>query len=451
MRRKALSFMEDHEMLERGSRVIVGFSGGADSVALLHLLWELREDWELDIAACHVNHQLRGEEAKRDEAFCRSFCQERGLELHVFSEDVAAGAAATGKSIEEYGREVRYRSFSQLMRSHKDKIATAHHENDLAETVLFHIARGTGLKGLVGIPAVRGNIIRPLLSCSRKEIEVYCQENKLSYVTDSSNLSLEYSRNRIRHQILPQLQELNPALLDSVLRLSKQAAIEDDFMEQATKAALSSIKEGEKLWNRKAFMELHPAIQKRTANKWLELIKAERSEKKINDVCSVIKDGGTLELSKGQYLKAEGEHILLFEEEILQEAFLKPLELGEVELFPGKKVLVKELDKSNFELFANNGAEYLKNALDYDKIVGVAVFRQRLPGDKIQLAGHKTEASFKKLLNKRGLSLSERSRLAVLADEKGPLWLEGFGLRADMLPDENSRRILLLQVMEEQK
>ncbi len=451
MHHKATAFLEEHNMLERGSRVIVGFSGGADSVALLHFLLSLGEEWQLQIVVCHVNHQLRGEESLRDESFCRFFCEERGLELHVFREDVSAGAKAVGKSVEEYGREVRYRCFEQLLHSEKDRIATAHHANDLAETILFHLARGTGLKGLAGIPARRGNIIRPLLTCSRQEIEAYCREHSLSYVTDSSNLSDQYSRNHIRHQVIPPLEEINPAFLESILRLSKQAALEEDYLEAEACRSMEESKIGETLWNRAAFSKLHPALQKRIAAKWLDLVQAERSEKKITDLLSIIKEGGTLELRKGHYLKAEGEKIHLFQQEEVGSYFQFPFQLGETELFPGKKLLITEISPDKFEFFANNGAEYLKNALDYDKMVGVPMLRQRLPGDKIRLRGREYTSTFKNLLNHRGLSLAERSRLAVLADEKGPLWLEGFGVRWDAVPDENSRCALLLRVEEEQK
>ncbi len=447
MRRKVLDCIQQQQMLQRGSRVIVGFSGGADSVALLHLLLEMREEWQLHIVACHVNHQLRGKEALRDEAFCVSFCEERGVELHIFRENVAEGAKVAGKSVEEYGREVRYRCFEQLLHRQEDRIATAHHANDLAETVLFHVTRGTGLKGLVGIPPMRGQIIRPLLFCSRKEIEIYCRENGLSYVTDSSNLLDEYSRNRIRHQVLPQLEKINPAILESILRLSKQAALEEDYLEGETLRTIEDLKIGE-FWNRSAFQKLHPALQKRVAAKWLELVQVPRSEKKISDVLLIVQTGGTLELQKGKYLKAEGDQISCYEKEELQPFFSKILTVGEMELFPGKKLLISEISGSNFEFFANNGAEYLKNALDYDKMVGVPILRQRLPGDQIRLPGHRGATTFKKLLNQKGLTLGERSRLAVLCDDRGPVWLEGFGVREDAQPDENSSRILLFQVQE---
>ena len=449
MRRSALETIKEYDMLPRGSRVIVGFSGGADSVALLSFLYELQQELDLKLLACHINHQLRGDEAQRDEEFCRRFCAERGIELHVFREDIASAAKQAGKSIEEYAREVRYERFQQLRFSEKDRIATAHNANDLAETILFHVARGTGIKGLIGIPAVRGNIIRPLLFCSREQIEAYCKEKALPFVTDSSNLSDEFSRNRLRHHVVPQLELVNPSFVKSAARLSKQAALEEDYLQKRLKQELTQMQLSENTWKRSAFQALHPAMQQRAAAYWLERSFAEISSKKISDVRKLIDIGGTLELSKGHYLEAMGETITLKSAPKLQGFFSVPLKMGENRVFDGKSLLFSSINPGKYKFFANNEKDGLKNAFDYDKIIGVPMIRQRLPGDSIQLHGWSSPRSFKKLLNQKKISLEERSRLAVISDEKGPLWLEGFGVRQDVMPDEYSEHIVTICVLEE--
>ena len=449
MHRKALETIKEFDMLPAGCRVIVGFSGGADSVALLSFLWELRQQLFLEVVACHINHQLRQEESKRDEDFCRIFCEARGIPLHVFQEDIATGAKKKRKSIEEYARQVRYECFDSLCSSSMDRIATAHHANDLAETLIFHVARGTGLKGLIGIPPVRDRIIRPLLYCSRQEIEDYCKENSLSYVTDSSNFSLEYSRNRIRHQVLPQLEEINPSFIKSAVRLSKQAALEEDYLKMQLDRELQQISCGKDGWSRAGFQNFHPAIKKRAAAFWLEQSEAELSQKKIDDVLTVIEETGTLELCRGHYLRADKRCICLKEAPKLQPFFSELFQEGDIWLFPGKSIEFLPINREKYKFFANNRAEDLKNAFDYDKMYGIAVVRQRLPGDAIQLAGCRTKKSFKKLLNQKKVSIEDRSRLAVLCDEKGPLWLEGFGVREDVQPDETSSRMILIRVLKE--
>ncbi len=450
MRRNALETIRQYGMLKRGDRVVVGFSGGADSVALLSFLWEMRETWQLNVVACHINHQLRGEESLRDENFCREFCEERGIELHLFRENIAEGAKKAGVSVEEYARERRYAHFRELLHADSDKIVTAHHGNDLTETIIFNMTRGTGLKGLTGIPPVRGNIIRPLLYCTKKEIEAYCSEQMLPYIIDSSNQSEEFSRNRIRHRVTPQLEQINPSFIKTVLRMAKQLSSEEDFLEQQMQKHLYVLQREENCWDREQFLNLHPAMQQRIAAKWLESSETEPSSKKIEDILHIIRKKGALELRKDHFLAADESCIRLKRAERIQDFFKKPFSVGEIELFPGKKVLIQELSRDNFELFANNRAKDLKNAFDYDKMCGIAVLRQKLPGDRIHLPGHQSAVSFKKLLNQHKISLEKRSRLVVLADEQGVLWLEGFGVRGDVQPDESSKKILLISVEEQE-
>jgi tRNA(Ile)-lysidine synthase len=212
---KVISAINDNNMLECCDEVVVGFSGGADSVCLLHVLFSLSQRLGFTVKAAHVNHGIRGDEAKRDEVFSNDFCSRYGIMSHLHTFNCVDEANQSGESLEECGRRVRYNYFNSLVGEH-GKIATAHNANDNAETVLFNLARGTALKGACGIPCVRDNIIRPLIYCTRREIELYCEENKLEYITDSTNLSDDYSRNKIRHKILPVLTEINSCAIENI-------------------------------------------------------------------------------------------------------------------------------------------------------------------------------------------------------------------------------------------
>lgn len=227
---KVFKTIEDYQMLSPDSRVVVGVSGGGDSMALLHLLWRQRRAWpDLKVTAAHVNHCLRGEESDRDEAHVRAYCQGEGIPLEVLKIDVRAEAQKRKLGLEACGRAVRYEFFQRLA-GNDGLIATAHNLSDHVETVLLHLARGAGLKGLCGIPPVRGNIIRPLINCTRQEIEAYCREHEIAYVTDSTNLKTEYARNKIRLQVLPVLKEINPSLEEAVGRMTQSLREDDGYL-----------------------------------------------------------------------------------------------------------------------------------------------------------------------------------------------------------------------------
>ena len=225
-------------LLEKGDSVIAALSGGADSVALLHFLISVKEQYDLTIHAAHLNHGIRGEEAQRDESFCKILCEKYNVPFHLRRRDIPALARARGVSEELCGREERYAFFEELAEPLNAKIALAHTASDNAETLLFNLSRGASLGGAAAIPQRRGNIIRPLLSCTRAEIEAYCAANGLEYVTDSSNLSDDYTRNRIRHHVIPVLRELNPELESAMLRFSRDAAEVKAYLTRQAQRAL---------------------------------------------------------------------------------------------------------------------------------------------------------------------------------------------------------------------
>lgn len=218
---KVEAFITKYNLLNHNDLYIVALSGGADSVALLLLL----KEQGFRIHAAHCNFHLRGEESDRDEAFCVELCGRLGIELHRVHFDTKTYADLHHVSIEMAARELRYRWFEQLRQDiGAAAICVAHHQNDSVETILMNIIRGTGLRGLTGIQARNGYVLRPLLCVSRDEIERFLSERGQSYVTDSSNLTEDYMRNKIRLQVLPLLQTLNPAVLNHILQTAENLA-----------------------------------------------------------------------------------------------------------------------------------------------------------------------------------------------------------------------------------
>ena len=231
-------YMDSYEMLTAGGRVVVGLSGGADSVCLLLVLKRLG----YEVHALHVNHMIRGGEADRDESFVRELCEREGIELTVVRKDVPALAKELHMSEEEAGRHIRYEAFEELATQlggsgkavvgdkNAVKIAVAHNKNDLAETVIYNMIRGSSLQGIAGIRPVRGRIIRPLLMTKRTEIENYLSSIDQEFITDSTNLKTDYTRNRIRLEVLPILEELNDGAVDHLAAASIDALkLRDDM------------------------------------------------------------------------------------------------------------------------------------------------------------------------------------------------------------------------------
>ena len=238
MRRRVEEFIRKQALFGRGSRVLAAVSGGADSVCLLYLLAQIREEWELELRALHVNHGIRGEEACRDEAFTRELCQRLSVPCKVCRADAVSYAREQGLSLEEGARKLRYEALEEeascweRQEGGPVKVAVAHHGDDNVETILHNLFRGSGLKGLGGIRPRRGRIIRPLLTVTRKEILSYIEENHLSYCEDSTNASEDYTRNKLRHQVMPLIcSQINERAPEHILQAAQRLSQADEYLE----------------------------------------------------------------------------------------------------------------------------------------------------------------------------------------------------------------------------
>ena len=299
METKVRYAIEKYGMLKEGDTAVVGLSGGADSCALLLALLALKESLGITVKACHINHNLRGEESDGDELFVRTLCAERGVQLTVFSIDVH-GAAQKHESTEETARKLRYEKFAEMCRN-GEKLATAHTASDNAETVLMNMIRGTGTKGLAGIPPVRDMFIRPVIFCTREDTEEYCRKNGIDFVTDSSNLSDDYTRNRIRHRLIPLLEEFNPSFIAAVTRMTEAVGDDSAFLDAyAEKAAESCVlKNG---YDSRKLKELDPAVLFRIIARELKENGVEPTRLRVEQCSQIIEKGmGKVNLCKNKF------------------------------------------------------------------------------------------------------------------------------------------------------
>ena len=301
VRDKVLAAIERYDMIEGCKSVTVALSGGADSVALLHSMKMLKQELGVGLSACHVNHNLRGEESDGDEAYVRKLCSEFDIPLRVFSVDVS-GSVEKHQSIEERARELRYEVFAKVSSELGSKVATAHNACDNTETVLLNLLRGTGLKGLCGIPPVRDYLIRPLILCTRDEIEEYCGENGLRYVTDSTNASTAYTRNKIRLELIPKLLEINPSLYEGVGRMTFALGEDSRFLEQMAEKALEEAKTGEGVYSCEKLCALPEPILHRVISLMLREKDCEPTSLRITGFSEIIKGGtGKINIEKNKF------------------------------------------------------------------------------------------------------------------------------------------------------
>ena len=271
-----------------GKTVLCALSGGRDSVALLCILLKLSAVEGFAVAAAHYNHHLRPT-ARRDEEFSRAFCAERGIPLAVGEGNVANYARENGLSIEEAARTLRYR-FLEETADHMgaDFIATAHHAQDNAETVLLNLLRGTGLRGLGGIPPVRDRIIRPILEVSREEIDNYIEQNDLPYVEDETNADTVYTRNRLRHELLPLLADLSPGSIGRIALAASRLRQDEDYLDGQAKALLPpSDEHGETMIPLSLLGSMHPAVASRLVRLAAKRLGAELTAVQVESVLTL--------------------------------------------------------------------------------------------------------------------------------------------------------------------
>lgn len=396
--------VSDHNMLSPSDSVIIALSGGADSVSLLHILCKMREELSLNLYAAHLNHNLRGEEAVRDESFCKILCKNYNVELFTKSVDIKALSEQKKISAELCGRLERYKFFEELSFKLNAKIATAHTASDNAETVIFNLIRGAGLKGMTGIAPVRDNIIRPLIYVTRAEVEAYCAENKLDFVTDSTNLSDDYTRNKIRHNIVTACREINPGFEKNITNNSSVMRGINSFLELKTSELETELKT-DKGYSCDKIDSLPDGLRNEFIKFLLEKNNIETDFKTIKLLSQTIKNRSRLDINNSVTADCK-------------QGFLRFIRTGEKDKYSPKEL------KSDVE-FIYSGKKYSFSELKpTDRNI---LIRTRSSGDSFTFTNRKVTKSLKKLFIEEKIPRENRDSLILAADGNTVLWLEGFG------------------------
>ena len=427
-----------HAMLAPGEPVLAALSGGADSVALLCVLRELG----YPVRAFHLNHCLRGAESDRDEAFCRALCARLGVELTVGRVDVAAAAREQGRGVEETARRIRYARLQQAAQG--QKIATAHTADDNLETVLFHLVRGTGPKGLAGIPPVRGQVIRPLLDVGRAQIEAYLAAIGQDYVTDSSNTDESYTRNRIRRTVVPALRAVQPAAAQAARRSGELLRQDEDCLDGLACDCAAQAARPDGAWDTALLRQAHPAVRTRALRQLLAqggmplrdltaqhiaaldaLLDSANPSARIDlpHGFAVRRDYDALRLTrsgKTAGVRPETPLTVPFDGAVWQDSLRLSLRL---------------LEKNEVFYKTDNTFCVDCGTIDFASLC----LRTRRTGDRLRLMEKGGSRTLKKLMIDRKVPRAKRDGLAVIADKNGVIAVQDIGMDFARLPQGGAR------------
>ncbi len=435
-------------MLNDGDSVLIGFSGGKDSVVLLHSLFSLSKEYNINLTVLHVNHNIRGDESDNDEFFCRNFCKKYGIDFVCVSVD-AIGYANTHKlGLEESARILRYNAFTEVAKQKGiKKIATAHTASDNLETVLFNLARGCAAEGLKGIPPVRDNIIRPLIYCTTDDILKYASEFSLNFVTDSTNTNTDYARNHIRHNIIPQIKKLNPSAENSVSNMCDILRTDLSFISECANNIYTD--------NTATLAHTHLALLSRIL---LDMYKknsngSQLSHIHISEMTSLIQqyvknnccDIKKLSLPEKIDFVVTPERVY-FKKSCPKTTLKKhKLHMGLNEFEEtGEALLITHDINDVFNVISKNIYKISIHTIVKKSILTDTIVRGRQHGDVFVFSNMTKKV--KKMLNEAKIPIAQRDTLPFICDNSGIIWIAGFSPRDDALPtlDEESVHIFYL-------
>lgn len=450
---KAINFIDENLLIEKGDKILVALSGGADSVFLLYFLKKFSKRYKVQLSAFHLNHKLRGDAALDDAKFCVGFCKRNKIELISISKDVKTYAKKNKISVEEAGRELRYTELNKAAKKMKcNKIATAHNASDNVETILLNLFKGTGLKGLTGIPVKRVNIIRPILCLSSDEIRKYLKQNEIKFRVDKSNLSNDYERNFLRNEIIPQIKaKLNPKLEE---KINSTSAIISEINSYIDKQ-IDEIKKKYVVFDGKHLRidSKHISkLEKAFLNIFLKSVieksfAIELNSDNIFSLNDLIKGqtGRTIQLKEDIIALKEREELVIGKKSYNKsENFVHKLKIGDKLKIDGQTISIVKVNRKMFKLTKNKSVEFISG----DGLSNNFEIRKWKKGDKFHPFGMKgTKKISDFLTDEKTPSLQKKDQLLLTNDGK-IVWVVGLRIDERFIVKPGSKNILKLSVSE---
>ncbi|MBR5506272.1 MAG: tRNA lysidine(34) synthetase TilS [Clostridia bacterium] len=438
----------EYNMISAGDKVLVGLSGGADSVMLLVGLCNLRKSMGFELYAAHVYHGIRGQEADEDQKFCKKICAKYDVVFYTTSFDIPSIASELKTSEENAGRIKRYEYFNSLCHSNGfNKIAIAHNMNDSVETTIINMIRGCSLNGLCGIKPVNKNIIRPMYNIERKEIEEYLSANGIIYCTDKTNFSDEYTRNKVRNNLIKTMTEINPSVVRTIFSNTKTLRSDDEFMSlQAESLNCVYQDSGNVIIDKTIFDNQHISIKKRIIYLAFSLLlgSAQNIEGKHVDILlQHLSSGNRYNMPMGVTATIAFDKIILSNSTSVTQPF-------EYKINPGDSIKINEFDTCEITFapkaeFKNDSALYI----DYDKVENDLILRSRRDGDRIIPYGMNGTKKLKNLFCELKIAIDERDRVPILCDGDTLVAVVPYRISELYKVTHTTQKILKIQMIKE--
>jgi len=465
MEKKVINYINEEKILMAGDHVLIGVSGGADSLALLYFLDKYANDIGISIGVAHLHHGLRGAAADADADFVKNFCQEKAIPFFLRKRDIRKISTEEKISIEEAGRNERYDFFSWIAEANGyNRIAMGHHINDQAETLLMRLIRGTGIKGVSGIKSIRdGLFIRPFLCLKKKAIIAYCEEKHLAYRTDATNFQRDFTRNKIRLDIMPMIREINPKAEVHFNGFTKIALEYEAFFEDYVDLIENRFLKVEKdrvLLDREQWLFEKPVVQKEILRRAIYKFKGSLMEIEYNHITafySLLKSDKTIwELHFPHDIRIirRYERIMVTNKEEKINKLWAPIEIqpNKTWVFSKKRLILetKLINQQQFKeiscFFSKEIENHSEKYFDYDKIGSVLNLRSRKPGDFFHPVGVSGTKMIKKYFIDKKIDRNIRDEISLLAMNSEILWIIGYGINKRLLADSDTKNILKVNV-----